>query len=403
MLLSNTNNGAHSGDGRHDALMAGEYVYARFADVTGRVMVLQLSPKQAEQIRSMLENGGGPIKAHIRSDGSITRITQLDELDYELAANRFRLDVSPLEFTPCVPSEWANLLDEWLESDSPVWVLFYGPEGTGKDTLAKIFIERLEERQGAENIEIFWLPPEEDDRYVGHLETKLLQLASLIRRAKAEGKFVVLYLPEIASWFCTGHITAAWHKQFEAFFRNILDGAQGFGADAVIAHSNTLVGLGGPTVSRFKPVPIKMTRELAEGIMRAHWPEFIAADSAPDQVLDYLYRQDIARGRLARGQIVYWKAHELTGFNGRFIARFCKTLGQRVKRVRREHKSFEPDLAFMLGLLKKELSVLIDHLREAARERRLHEILVDAEEMVEPVVEVTPTLEWCDQAEFIVM
>lgn len=369
-------------------------VRARFRDAEARVQLLRITPKQARQLANLAGKGPAPAVAVDATTGTITAFLERTPPSLERLLERFRLVVDPASFVPFVPESWAELIEKWTEPDERARrLLLYGPEGTGKDTLLRLLIEKLKQIHGPQNTEILTLPPEEPDRYVGHLETKSRDLMAAVGLAKDAEKTVIVYLPEIERYFAVGEIVPTWHLQWTATLREILDGTRRLRADYVLGSTNNLARLGGPVVSRFEKQHIGMTLELAEGILLAHWPSQEANGLSPAYLLDRLYREPIAQATLASRKKTALKATDLTGFNGRFLADLAADLGQTIRMRQRRDPEFFADEAFADEILAAHVQAILAPVSEAAGTRAIREFLVVPPDPLDPPVAVHPTLD----------
>lgn len=372
----------------------------RLSHPDGRAVISHVSANQARRLQKQFE-GEGPFPVAVNAKGRITRILSKRTRSLASLRERFQIHVDPPHFDPYISDHWQRLIRTWsrLEPGRSRRVLLYGPEGCGKDTLSKCLIQEVNVAHGAENVDILGFPSEEDDRYVRHMETKADMLADAVETCKRAGNVVIAYFPEIASIFGSGDYCGAWQNQFQAFFRNLLDGTRDFQADLVLAHTNTLAGLGGPTVSRFHVEPIKMTPETARGMLAAHWPVEVLNGQSSDYVLRRLTREVIAEATLANSRKrLALKADALTGYNGRFIADLCQEVRDRLRECRETDPNFVPDAPFLDGIVRERLAAIVDPVREAAGTRAIRDLLVIPVDLGDAPISVMPKLDWCEES-----
>jgi hypothetical protein len=377
-------------------------VRGRFRDADGRVQFIRITSKQANRLASLATNGTIPKVAVEATTGIVTAILGDTSPSLERLLQRFRLVVDAAPFVPFVPEAWANLIEKWTDpAERARRLLLYGPEGTGKDTLLRLLIERQKAIHGPENTEVLTLPSEEPDRYVGHLETKSQDLVAAVGLAKDAGRTVVLYLPEIERYFAAGDYIPSWQIQWTATLREILDGTRRLRADYVLGSTNNLARLGGPVVSRFQKEHVGMTADLAEGILSTHWPVEETNGLSSQYLLERLYRETIAEATLASRKKVALRATDLTGFNGRFLADLAADLGQTIRMRQRREPEFFADEAFADEILAGHLQAILAPVVEAAGTRAIREFLVLPPDPVDLPVAVQATLDGFAVSKFI--
>ncbi len=243
-------------------------VRARLRDADGRTQIGWATKTRAAQLERRARQGSAPRVTVNPTTGVITGVLDGRPPPLEQILTRFRLVVDPASYKPFLPDGWQELIEQWTDPAERIRrLLLYGSEGTGKDTLLRVLIERLKEIHDPESTEILSIPPEEPDRYVGHLETKSHDLVTAVNFAKEAGRTVVLYLPEIERHFAAGDYVPSWQLQYTATLRDMLDGTRRLRADYVLGSTNNLSRLGGPLTSRFEKYHVAMSRELAQGIL----------------------------------------------------------------------------------------------------------------------------------------
>ena len=338
----------------------------RLRDTEGRPWIGRATPEQCRRLEERVARGS-PTRVSVNARGTIT--TVLDHGVHpplEQLLHRFKLEVDLPSFEPYIPPEWDELLARLFEEERSARVLFYGAEGTGKDTIAKIFFQRLRRRHGADRVTILTIPAEENDRLVGHLETKAAEFGDAVRLAKEAGKTVACYLPEIESIFATGDYCGSWELHYKAHLRNVFDGTRHLNADYLLGSTNNLARLGGPLLSRFQLHHIAMNSKLAEGILATHWPAELGNGCSSDQIVEQLDRETIAEATLASRKKVPLRAADLTAFNGRFLAHLAGDIQRGIKVRRRKEPQFTPDQAFVDAVLQAHLKAMIAPAAEAA-------------------------------------
>jgi hypothetical protein len=379
-----------------------ELIQVRVRDADGRVLLANVTPLRSRRLAE-LARAGSSVRVSVDANGMVTAILGRDDhrsLDRVLA--RFGLDVDPPEFNPFIPPEWEDLLEQWLEVGSPANVLLYGPEGTGKDTLVKVFFQRIVERHGADKVAVLTIPTEERDGIVGHLEKKASDFGEAVMAAKEAGMIVAAYLPEIESIFAAGDYCGSWEHQYKAKLRDTLDGSKAFRADYLLGATNSLARLGGPLLSRFQKHEIGMNAELARGILRTHWPVELTNGLSSDHVAERLTRETIAEATLASRKKIPLRAPDLTAFNGRFLSHLAADLKRRAKIRRRKDDRFHPDRAFVDEVLAAHLREIIAPAAEAAGTRAgAGEFLARRIDRLDPPIVIEPTLDWCDSGKYL--
>jgi hypothetical protein len=376
-------------------------VRARFRD-EGRAQIIRITPKQARRLKILADLGMSPRVAVDPATGAVTAILGESRPSLEQVLERFRLVVDPAPFDPFVPDQWVDLIEKWTAPAGRTRkLLLYGSEGTGKDTLLRLLIDRLKELHNPDNTEILTLPSEESDRFVGHMETKGRELVAAIEFAKDAGRIVALYLPEIERFFATGDYTSSWQRQWAATLRDLLDGTRRLRADYVLATANYLSRLGGPVTSRFEKQHVDMNPELAHGILRAHWQSQDTDGLSSHYVLERLYREPIAEVTLASRNKITLKATDLTAFNGRFLTDLAVDLGERARIRRRKEPLFFADEAFADEILIDHLQAILAPVAEAAGSRTMREFLVNQLDPLDPPMAVRAALEGFAASKFV--
>jgi hypothetical protein len=377
-------------------------VRARLRDSDGRIQIARTTRKRATQLERRARERAAPRVLVDAATGVITGVLDDSPPPLEQILDRFRLVVDPAPFDPFVPEQWLDLIERWTDpAQRTRRLLLYGPEGTGKDTLLRILIEKLKEIHSPEKTEVLSLPAEEPDRYVGHLQTKSRDLAAAVNFAKGAGRTVALYLPEIERHFAAGDYVAGWEIQSTATLRDVLDGTRRLHADYVLGSTNNLSRLGGPLTSRFEKYHVGMTAELARGILQTHWPSEAASGFSSDYVLERLYREPIAEATLASRKKLALRATDLTGFNGRFLSDLAADFRQRIRIRQRKDPDFSADEAFADEILTRHLETIVAPVAEAAGTRAIREFLVNLPDPLDLPMAVRATLDGFAASQYI--
>lgn len=377
-------------------------VRIRVRDADGRAWIARVTEEQFRRLKQRCGKSAS-VQVAINARGAVTAILSNGECrTLEQVLQRFRLNFDSRAFQLFVPQEWEELREQLMADDGSARLLLHGAEATGKDTFFRFFVDNLIQRYGADRVAVLTIPAEENDRLVGHLETKVTDFSNAVRMAKRAAMTVVCYFPEIESLFASGDYTGSWEHHYKAYLRDMLDGTQTLDADYVIASTNHLAIMGAPLLSRFQLHRLRMSLELAQGILSAHWPEELRNGFSSEHTMQKLARETIAEATLASRKKVTLQASDLTAFNGRFLTHLASDLKRRMKIRRRKESQFNPDQAFVDEVLHEHLEALLAPAAEAAGTRSITEFTVREFDPHDLPVTIAPKLDWCQRSKYLV-
>lgn len=379
---------------------------ARLRDSNGGVRFVRVSEQRARRLA--LEKGAAAgLPVRVDQYGNLRGILRKSEqqgVELKRGLARFDLPVEPLDFDPHIPQLWQEFLDDWQHSTRRRRILLYGSEGTGKDTLVNLFIHRIREQHGKENVVLLTILPEKDDCYVGQMELKAREFVKVAEQAKQAGKYVFIYLRELEGLFASGHYTPSWESRFKAELRDAIAGQTSLAADCVMATTNRLT-LGPALISRFDKYAIRMDPHQAAAVLQKHWPrgETNGADSG--YVAERLSRESIAELTLVSRKTRVLRAPEITGLNGRFLSDLAADVQQKVISKRRHDPGHRADRALVDQVTQRHLESILAPVSEAVMRgdfATLSEHFVEPLDRADPPVSLRPTLDgWCDHSEFL--
>lgn len=376
-------------------------VRIRVRDAGGHAWIAWVTEAQFRRLKRR-SGKSAPVQVVVNNRGAVTAILSNGEnrtLDQVL--HRFKLNLDPSTFQLFVPQEWEELREQLMADAGSARLLLHGAEATGKDTFVRFFVDDLIQQCGAGRVAVLTIRAEEDDRLVGHLETKVADFSNAVRMAKRAAMTVVCYFPEIEALFASGDYTGSWEHHYKAHLRDMLDGTQTLDADYVIGSTNHLAIMGAPLLSRFQLHRLRMSLELAEGILNAHWPEELNNGFSSEHIVQKLDRETIAEATLASRKKVTLRAPDLTAFNGRFLTHLASDITRRMKIRRRKESQFTPDQAFVDEVLHAHLEAMLAPAAEAVGTRSITEFTVREFDPHDLPVTISPQLDWCQSRKYL--
>ena len=232
------------------------------------------------------------------------------------------------------------------------------------------------QRHGADQVAILTIRAEENDRLVGHLETKVGGFRQRRTDGEAGGHDSCLLLPGDRIAFCQAEITrGSWEHHYKADLRNMLDGTQTLNADYVIGSTNHLARLGAPLLSRFQLHRLGMSLELAEGILSAHWPEELSNGFSSEHVVQNARPRDDCRGDVGEPEEGHFARARLDRLQRPLPhSTWRSDIKRRMKIRRRKESQFNPDQAFVDEVLHEHLEAMLAPAAEAAGTRKYHRV-----------------------------
>lgn len=321
---------------------------------------------------------------------------------------RFAAHSEPPAHPVYMPDEWKELIAEIVDPGSRRRrFLFHGSEGGGKTTLIRLIITECRGLWGADRTVVLVLRAEPDDRFVGALESKLVDYAETTGLLIKAGYHVIWQMPELEAQFAVGDYRPGWDLKYQASLRELLDGAgpSGHRPSLVLADCNYLDRLEPPTQSRFHKIHITVSSDFAQGLLTAHWPaELPLNGTSGGQLIHMLvercYREPVATATLASRKKLVFRIPDLTAWNGRFLADFTADLEQRAKSRMRKDPLFVADEGFVLSVLADHLAAAVRPAAEAAGTAAMRRYLVVPCDPLDPIVALQPTLKWCRETQF---
>jgi hypothetical protein len=387
----------------------GSMACIQLQDSDGRNYIARVKRNVAIDLKQAAEKGSR-VKIAVDEHGRIGNIRWGNgHASLPLRMQRFVVQIEPPAHPVYVPDEWQGLVADLTSLRSKrKRFLFHGPEGGGKTTLVRLIITAFYERWGADRTAVLVLRAEPDDRYVGALESKLVDYAETTGLLIKAGYRVIWQMPELEAQFAVGDYHSGWDLKYQASLRELLNGTgpSGHEPHLVLADCNYLDRLEPPVQSRFHKIHITVSRGFAQGLLTAHWPTGLPLNGTPSTqlirtVLDRCYQEPVATATLASRKKQVLRVPDLTAWNGRFLSDFTADLEERTQFRIRAEAGFVVDEGYMLSVLSDHLAAAVQPVVEAAGTHAIRRFLVRHYDPLDPIVAVQPTLDWCNETQFL--
>jgi len=387
----------------------GSMTCIQLQDRDGQNYVARVKGSVAQRLKQASEKGS-LVRVAVDEHGRIGRIRWGNgHASLPLRMQRFAAQIEPPVYPVYMPDEWKELMAEIIDPDSRRRrFLFHSSEGGGKTTFIRLIITECRRLWGEDRTVVLVLRAEPDDRFVGALESKLVDYAETTGLLIKAGYHVIWQMPELEAQFAVGDYRAGWDLKYQASLRELLDGAgpSGHRPSLVLADCNYLDRLEPPTQSRFHKIHITVSSDFARGLLTAHWPSELPLNGTPSgqlirMLLDRCYREPVATGTLASRKKLVLRIPDLTAWNGRFLADFTADIEQRAKSRMRKDPAFVVDEGFVLSVLADHLAAAVRPAVEAAGTAAMRRYLVVPCDPLDPIVAIQPTLKWCRETQFL--
>jgi len=387
----------------------GAMTYIQLQDGDGRNYVARVKGTVAKELKKASQKGS-LVKIAVDEHGRIGTIRRGNgHASLPLRMQRFAVQIEPPAYPVYVPDEWREIIAKVTDPDNKrKSFLFHGSEGGGKTTLIRLVIMECCRQWGADRTVVLALRAEPDDRFVGALESKLVDYAETTGLLTEAGYHVIWQMPELEAQFAVGDYRPGWDLKYQASLRELLDGAgpSGHKPDLVLADCNYLDRLEPPTQSRFRRIHITVSSGFAQGLLKAHWPGELPLNGTPSShlirmLVDRCYGEPVATATRASRKKQVLRVPDLTAWNGRFLSDFAADLEQRAKARVRNDADFAVDEGFVLSVLADHLAAAVRAVVETAGTTAIRRFLVQPYDLQDPIVAIQPTLDWCGGSQFV--
>jgi hypothetical protein len=387
----------------------GSMACIQLQDGDGRSYIARVKRNVATELKQASEKGS-LVKIAVDEHGRIGNIRRGNgHASLPLRMQRFAVQIEPPAYPVYMPDEWKELLAKVINpGNKRKRFLFHGSEGGGKTTLIRLIITECYKQWGAAGTVVLVLRAEPDDRFVGALESKLVDYAETTGLLIKAGYRVIWQMPELEAQFAVGDYRPGWDLKYQASLRELLNGAgpSGHEPHLVLADCNYLDRLEPPVQSRFHKVHITVSQGFARGLLTAHWPTDLPLNGTPNSqlirmLLDRCYREPVATATRASRKKQVLRVPDLTAWNGRFLSDFAADIEERTQARIRKEAGFVADEGFVLSVLADHLAAAVRPLVEAAGTHAIRRFLVQHHDPLDPIVAVEPTLDWCSETQFL--